>query len=717
MKKDIFRPVSFWKSAVLSAADNSFFELLRSVFGTIKTPFNKQQLLNDLEIFLLREDIQKAISLYIDETDAKIIAAISLFSEPAPEQLESFFSDEFSYARLLDITVNMEERFIIYRFTEDKTNRLALNPVLKQILLPFTADTSRLFPVFSGKEFSGTDNSSLESQIIYSDLLLAVILSFTSQWQPFYKTDSSNKSVIRKRVIDAGKICFPGIDLNQIINSAFVLGLFYIDDDKLAHDKKHLDDFSLLSVKERKEYFTAALMISGELTTNEILPPLFRARIREIVYLIHNFLNMMDSESQYPEKTLKRMIEILKTQTGVNITAEKLLELLKKTGLIIKTKSDLLKLGVISHNKLNEKEKPVIALDSGFSLLVYPEIDFNDIISISSFASIHETGSSLITPVFRFELNRDSAVRAFDNMITSEKIIELLTRLSGKIPDDSLIWNLKDWEKRHSEVSLKKGVILSLSEEHRYLTQTKTLAPLITETLAPGMYLLNEDALEEAENVLRSSGIDIIGRRKQINQQLKSSYTNYFPVPAELTPPPLYAGYFAARDGKAAGSLSDSQLTNLNFKSPVQENKFASALTEEFHAILKKMQLTEAERAELSARIDRRLVLCDTQLKEANLRFEKLEAKLMDYTGKQNIAKQAISQQSPVEVTCPIRGEKDKKNSELLTEGEKIFGIPKALEKQGNELILVIDISSEIRRIPLAKIIKLRRIKKSIFET
>jgi len=694
MKKEIFRSVSFWKSAVLSATDNSFFELLRSVFGTIKTPFNKQQLLNDLENFLLRDDIQKAISSYIDETDTKIIAAISLIGEPAPEQLESFFSDEFSYAQLLDIVVNMEERFIIYRFTEEKINRLALNPVLKQVLLPFAADTSCLFPPASGKEVSGAEYSASETQIIYSDLLLAGILPFASQLQPFYKTDSSNKIVIRKRVIDAGKTCFPGIDLNQVISSILILGLFYIDDDKLAPDKKHLADFGMLTARERSEYFTAALLISGELSTNEILPPLFRGKIREIVNLIHSFLNMLTFESQYPEKTLKRMIEVNKIQTGLNIATIKILELLKKTGLIINASGDTLKLGAVLHNKSTEKEKPLIALDSGFSILVYPEIDFNDAIKIASFASIRETGSSLIMPIFRFEINRDSAVRAFDNNITSEQIIELLTRLSGNKPDDSLVWNLKDWEKRHSEVSLKKGVILSLSEEHRYLTETRTLAPLITETLAPGLYLLKEGSIEEAANALNSAGIDIIGRRKQVYQKINLTYTNYFPAP----------------------SSSYYQLPILKSHFSTHKNNNASVLSEEFHSILKKMQLTEAERAELSARVDRRLVLCDTQLKEANLRFEKLEAKLMDYTGKQNIARQAISQQSPVEVTYPKKGETDKKNNELLADGEKIFGIPKALEKQGSELILVIDVSSDIRRIPLAKIIKLRRIKKSIFE-
>jgi hypothetical protein len=118
------------------------------------------------------------------------------------------------------------------------------------------------------------------------------------------------------------------------------------------------------------------------------------------------------------------------------------------------------------------------------------------------------------------------------------------------------------------------------------------------------------------------------------------------------------------------------------------------------------MPLGETERAELSARINRRLVLCEAQLKEASIRYEKLEARHLDYMGKQNIAKQAIAQQSPVEIVWPAGS------------GESIFGIPRALEKEEGDLILIVVLSGsdDVMRIPLAKISLLRRIKKSIFE-
>jgi hypothetical protein len=121
-------------------------------------------------------------------------------------------------------------------------------------------------------------------------------------------------------------------------------------------------------------------------------------------------------------------------------------------------------------------------------------------------------------------------------------------------------------------------------------------------------------------------------------------------------------------------------------------------------------RFSKAEMDELAARIDRRLVLCESQLRDASVRYEKLEARGLDYVGKAMIAKQAIASQSPVELIRP--GKK----------GERIFGIPRALEKEGGESVLVIspqnggETGGEFLRIPLGKISLLRRIKKSIFE-
>ena len=712
MKHEVLRSVDFWKNAIMKMSDNSFFELMRCVFGKIKTPFNKQQLLNDLETFLLREDIQKTIASYIDADDTKIITAVALFGEPVPSQLENFFADEYSYAQLQDIFVNLEERFILYRFTEEKSRTvplyntvrqscastsscLALNPVLKSILIPVSADISALFPVIPDKNRIQPDPQAGGNTIVINDLTLAALYSFISRRsQSFYRSEG----VIRKKIAEEGKILFPNLELENIIGALQVLELFYTEENLLVPDKKYLNDFSLLSVRERMEYFAAALLVYGEITSHhEFLPPLFRTKIREFVNFIQAYLNSIKPNFQYYKKTLTRIAEVIKAQTKVNINTETLFENLEKTGLILKISDDIKQAGKLIQNKIKNENTPVIVIETGSSILAYPEITFSDAITLASFLNIRETGAAPENSVVRFELDRDSAVRAFDNNFNADDIIELLTRLSGGKKDETLIWNLKDWEQRYNEVAIKKGIILKLSENRRYLTNTMPLSELILETLAPGLYLLDENAANNVLYALQKAGIDIISQRKE-KKESKMSFGNFFSPQSERVI-----------------KFETPHMETFNSDNAQSDN----SIKNKYLSVLEKMQMGKTEKDELSARINRRLILCEEQLKDAEIRYEKLEARHLDYTGKQNIAKQAIAALSSVEVVRSLKGKE-----------EKIFGIPKALEKEGDDLILVIDSSAPDNsrkqtttksangqiRIPLAKISLLRRIKKSIFE-
>jgi hypothetical protein len=232
---------------------------------------------------------------------------------------------------------------------------------------------------------------------------------------------------------------------------------------------------------------------------------------------------------------------------------------------------------------------------------------------------------------------------------------------------------------------------MQLAEDRRYLVETKPLADLICETMAPGLYLLNDNAMDDAAEALQKAGIDIIARRKE-KKEPASAYLHTS----------LYS-HLRTEIFKKIEVLFDPSLFYIN-SSEVSFDDLSKTSTEiksKFNAALEKMTLSDIERTELSARIDRRLILCESQLKDANVRYEKLEARHLDYAGKQNIAKQAISGASPLEVVWKNKG-KD----------QKIFDVPRSLEKEGNELFLVIN----GMRIPLAKISLIRRIKKSIFD-
>jgi hypothetical protein len=737
MNSAVFRSAEFWKSALMTLPDNSFFELLRNVFGKIKTPYNKQILLNNLETFLLRDDIQKTIAAYISHDDARLITAVAVLKEPASGEMESFFSGELSYAELQDLIINLEERFIFYRFREDDRSRLALNPILEPVLAPFIADISLLFPSLPADDAAAsmtadeTTGASSSTVPALNDRVLAGLLSFAAEEEPFFKTEGE----IRKRIIDAAGRVFPGLDLESVIGGLRTLGLFRAEDDRLIPDYRRFADFGKLVSRERMEYAAAGIYCFRDSGSSaDISPYLFRAHLRDLAGFIHQFLESLETERLYPVKTLGRLAGILERANGEpglrKINGAFLADALEKTGLLLGAGTEYRQLSFLAKDtgaasaaaassdaiaSGAKPEAPMIVMDAAFCCAVYPEISFADAVSLASVLSVREVGITL-----RLEMTRESALRAFDRGFSAETILDLLKRLSADRIDETLIWTLKEWEKRYGEVSLRRGLVLSLAPERRYLAEMEPLARNIKAVLAPGIYLLGETAERETLEALQKAGVDIVARPG------KSSGAET-PAEGPRNPfPPLRPGTLKHYAGRIPCPVRDTRQAKGTGGAGGKEN--GSALIAGFHAALEQMRLNRAERDELAARIDRRLVLCESQLKDASIRYEKLEARGLDYAGKALIAKQAIALQSPVELVWPGppggrkgRGSADKNE-------RRIFGIPKSLDKEASENILVISpfnesngnfepIPGDTVRIPLGKISLLRRIKKSIFET
>jgi hypothetical protein len=492
-------------------------------------------------------------------------------------------------------------------------------------------------------------------------------------------------------VFNTAKITFPnlestGLPLETIIGSLQVLGLFFAEGETLVPDYHRFDAFGNLNSRERLIYWAAGILCCEETITspgNEIpvvfTPWLLRAKVRDYAKIINHLLASLDLKRLYPYATLRKMV------TGYTSAECGFINVMEKTGLIVRVSDKYWSKGSFNQESSKNTDAAIV-MDTPFSFLASPDIAYDDIIKLAAFSGIVEASMTV-----RFELSRDSVVSAFDRDITATEIIELLQRLSHNRIEESVVFTLGDWEKRHGEVALRRGLVLTLSPAQRYLAETKPLARLIAETLAPGVYMLPESAEDKVAEVLGKAGVAIIAHRE--------SQTS-----GEESPGGYLRSFFLPLNAPVPDSPGTLPISTLNTAANAVS---APTLIEGFHSILKEMRLGEEERDELTARINRRLVLCESQLKGAIVRYEKLEARGLDYAGKALIAKQAIALQSPVEITWPGRQKQ-----------EYVFGIPKALEKADGETILVIvpyDGEDEIR-LPLGKISLLRRIKKSIFE-
>jgi hypothetical protein len=243
---------------------------------------------------------------------------------------------------------------------------------------------------------------------------------------------------------------------------------------------------------------------------------------------------------------------------------------------------------------------------------------------------------------------------------------------------------------------------------------------MIARTLAPGVYVLLPGIdMDKPLALLQKAGVDIVAR----------------PMSGGASPDRAVIGGSTGGYGQAFQrtyfpSLHGNPTVPCAPETPsiyIEQTEQITRLKERFSLALAKLSLSKEEREELEARIDRRLILSEAQLSGASVRYEKMEARGLDYVGKASLARQALAEKSLLELFLPQGDE----------EQSRVLGFPVALEKQSGELVLVINPQStfpqskspentgkvrtestpvqENINVPLGKISLLRRIKTSIF--
>jgi hypothetical protein len=734
---------------------------MRGYLGDIRTPFNKQRLVDELAGFLGRHDIQETVAAYLDATDRKVIAATHRLAEPSAAELTSFFDGEFSYAELHSVLLNLEERLIIYRFEEDGVRRLALNPALAPVLENVAADASPLFPsrtaeadataqadkaahagtVESGTAGAaaagpaaagGTDAATTEDQAL-DDAFLAATISFLYRRTDLFKADHT----IRKKAAEEASLVFPYSRFERSVSALRSLGVIVEEagsegTSSVRIDEEKLDAFSALSETERVVYLAAALCaveLGVEGGRNEVEPDqaaeaaptwtsgrVARERLAAWAKLFDSFLGELDPSRVYPRTTLSRILDVRERAQaegqrrrwggrGLEATTElrsgfdpsafrrAAIRALELSQALVRRGDDSWSLAAGRPVLTAEQTKPVVSVDSSFSVLVYPEIGFQDAIALARFLDVRDAGQTT-----RFELSRESAVRGFDLGLDVEGMLAILERLSRLSIAQNVHWSLREWKDRYASVAIFRGTVLVVAEDRRYLVETEAVARLVARVLAPGVYLLSVSDESEAVRALAKAGVDIVALPPvHTPPERGGADTRFSPFPS------------LGQMRRAAEPVLQVEEATVHEPEPQQasptmpvEDRLAA-----LRSALERKGLPKDQRDELALRIDRRVVLTPTQLVGAAVRYEKLEAKGLDYVGKVRVAEQAIAAGSLVEIFW--RGSKGEPNRAL--------GAPAALEKSSGEVELVLDTAPRGERIRIAvgKISLLRRIKRSIF--
>ena len=193
-----------WRECLTRLPDNLFFELIRMYLGEIKTPYNKQNLIERLGAFLHKEQVQQNILLLLSPTDCQLLSAIFYLENPTHSLLARFFSDTFSTAQLRENLMNLEERLLIFRNTSNLLPKeepaFFLNPILETILQQ-RLHPSLLLPL--PQEFQNQVEDKPLPQL--SAHLLATFFSFAKEYQDLCRQDGT----LKKRAIQRLSQIFP----------------------------------------------------------------------------------------------------------------------------------------------------------------------------------------------------------------------------------------------------------------------------------------------------------------------------------------------------------------------------------------------------------------------------------------------------------------------------------------------------------------------------
>jgi hypothetical protein len=670
--------------------EKKFFEISRNVLGDVKTPYHRQVVIERLISCISNTELQETLFSYITEEEAIIINAVELLNEPCLHEIHDFLSMRFSYAECIRFVILLEERLVLYSFVDVGMEYYTLNPVFAKKFKPILENKSALFPCVKKSDTLRTETPSFT----ISKMFLFAFFSYVHSGKVQLKVNN----MLTKKTEDQAMAFFQDGSFFDdcffdLLDTSLSLDLLSIKEKVCVANLSALERFFKLSEIECRAYFAAGMCGN-----------------KKYADYIMAFLSSLLPEIYYTPSAIYRMLMVMFRKATLDLLKPvgTVLTVLKKIGLLLEAEDP--KTGEKYYTlppdcAPSQNTHPSIVFDAPFSFVILPNMDIASVFDLIHFSSVENIREC------RFSISRETVVRCLEADAESVKgapeknaawIVKRLKTLSGDRLDETLVWTVKEWEKRFGEVILHEGLVLYLDKERRYLAETADLKCYLEKALTENVFVINPLHRETVEKILVKSGADIIGRVRVP----RSASTH----PASKTTGMGYSGRKAA----LFPPLSKKMFSPAFFtggQEPHKSSVPAVDYRKKFRAVLASLDTAEAEKQELLSRIDRGLIFSEEQLKKLSLPgtfpYEKNKARGMDYSGKLLIAKNAFLNGIPVEITWQTDG-KERSMVCMITRIDRTHS--------GEVLVLSGDDLHAALEIPLGKVSVIKRIKQSIFE-
>ncbi|MDE5898037.1 MAG: hypothetical protein K2H09_02060 [Treponemataceae bacterium] len=709
-----------WRESLSTLPDDHFFELVRIYAGEIRTPFNKQKLIEQLSAIFHKAQCLENIVSYLSEFDIKVLSALSFMGDIPQNELIDFFSGEYPLSEIYSELMNLNERLVVYSYkTADmKAAALSINPLLEDALAPFITVQTLLPPAPPVVQPA-------ESQRALSPHLLASFLSYIESSPDLCKGDGDIRKKDRERLEEL----FPGQAgrlqhiLKAFLNTGIVLqgARHTVVDEKRAAVFAELPEhkqYACLSVAAAARLGRMSLQKHAQLLL-DIAATIPAEGFTRTSLLRAAALQEKKSEARYgsapAQGRFSRMLA--QSRAGRSDTADGTAKLIESIidcavefgffaiagtaddGTQVFTAGAALRAAMEAAGGAHRKTAPepqseprtrgLLNITAGTNITILPGLSLSELLPLIPFMDIISCDTAL-----EFEITRKSACCAFDKDILPEQMYGRLSAFSAYEIPQNLRINIEEWYSSYSAALLYQGYVLKVDEKNeRILEKNPRLSQYVQAKLAPGIYFLNLRSDTDARAFMSSGGLDFTGAIKTAGQ-------NEAPLPF----PPLEPGTSLLSEQehpartKASGTPTDEE-----------RREKAERVKREFHTILDSMEMAQQQRGSLSARIDRNIILSKEQLNPNTVRLEILEADGINYSAKVHLIENAISAGDLIELTVPADNDMEKSSTFL--------GKPLLLSKHSADTLVKMQLEpdEEVRFFSVSKANYVKRIKTSLF--
>ena len=704
-----------WRNYLTTATDEEFFNLIHIYLGEVKTPYNKQKLIEQLSSFLRNEEHKKTILSLLSKKDIIILSAIYFMPNPTIKDLNKFFKDDFSNYQIFDAISNFKERLLVFTVSKDNEQKhkeeiLKINPLLKSSLEP--CFSLKNLVLYGYNDLSESDETEIFSSSSFklTPMFVAAMYSFVKTFDSVLKNDGSFKKKIASSLQDL----FPSTEFESgnpeansvsfFIQTAKNLSLFLQTENDIIVNKERWLQFAKLP------FFSQAIHIA--VASQGRFTNLVQNRYAEELLFLIQLLKDLDLQNIYQnEKILTHLLYLVEQKMNeintnnphrlsriVSEIAENPQENeIPVFASIVRTAKNygLLSLEVIEESDLSgspvvqesAKFYPRLTIDANFSVVVLDFYSLYDLIPVLDLCTFKSYDS-----VIQLEITKKSCLKAFDLGYKLEEIKNLLEKYTIHELPQNLIFSLDEWYEQFQSCKVYQGIIVQLDKTKQAIFEhNPEFSRHIAKIFQPGLYLLDfktcDEFNEEIEKA-QKSGLDFIN-----------------PIENKMTLPNLVP----LREIKENPDLVFEKTTGgencVGSQVVLAENHIAHM--EEY---LSSLEATSEQKQSLSERIIRKTILTKEQLKVESVRFEKTESFGMDYAGKIHIIENAIVSNSFIEICY---GSDFLEDAKLSENGIKSFVLlPLELERTATETYLKATYNSKQIELPVGTSISVKRVLK-----